>query len=145
VGRVRDEKRRRRSEKRKSQKKEDAGARKGRKVAIHSQGRLAKAAGAEPSGQMRDKKLQAAAAQSTCASEKGKKTSSRSEHFWKCTPSLREAHFHVRMRQTHQGRNTFGSCDVKKVHAIAVLARSKFRNQNVQTTPASEHFWKLRC
>jgi hypothetical protein len=72
----------RRSEKRKSQKKEDAGARKGRKVAIHcvsplvcgsgrSQGRLAKAAGAEPSGQMRDKKLQAAAAQSTCASEKG--------------------------------------------------------------------------
>ena len=146
----------RRSEKRKSEKKEDADARKGRKVAKHcvfpmicgsggSKSRLAKAAGAEPSGQMRDKKLQAAAAQSTCASEKGKKTSSRSEHFWKCTPLLREAHFHVRMRQTHQGRNTFGSCDVKKVHAIAVLARSKFRNQNVQTTPASEHFWKLRC
>ena len=53
----------RRSEKRKSQKKEDAGARKGRKVAIHcvfpmicgsrgSKSRLAKAAGAETSGQM---------------------------------------------------------------------------------------------
>ena len=65
----------RRSEKRKSDEKEDAGARKGRKVAIHcvfpmicgsggSKSRLAKAAGAEPSGQMRDEKLH-------------------SEHFWK--------------------------------------------------------------
>jgi hypothetical protein len=35
MGRVREEKRRRRSEKRKSQKKEDPGARKGRKVAKH--------------------------------------------------------------------------------------------------------------
>ena len=25
------------------------------------------------------------------------------------------------------------------------MARSKFRNQNVQGTPTSEHFWKLRC
>ena len=52
----------RRSEKRKSQKKEDAGARKGRKVAKHCvfpmfcgsggwKSRLAKAAGAEPSGE----------------------------------------------------------------------------------------------
>ena len=55
----------RRSEKRKSEKKEDVGARKGRKVAKHcretllpmicgsggSKSRLAKAAGAEPSGQ----------------------------------------------------------------------------------------------
>jgi len=55
----------RRSEKRKSQKKKDAGARKGRKVAKHcvfqmicgsggSKSRLAKAAGAEPAGHMRD-------------------------------------------------------------------------------------------
>ena len=55
----------RRSEKRKGEKKEDADARKGRKVAIHcvfpmicgsggSKSRLAKAAGAEPAGQMRD-------------------------------------------------------------------------------------------
>ena len=53
----------RRSEKRKSKKKEDADARKGRKVAKHyvfpmicgsggSKSRLAKAAGAEPAGQM---------------------------------------------------------------------------------------------
>ena len=85
-----------RREKRKSQKKEDAGARKGRKVAKHcvfpmicgsggSKSRLAKAAGAEPSGQMRDEKLH------------------------------------------------------------AVVARSTFPSQNVQNTPGSDHFWKLRC
>ena len=63
----------RRSEKRKSQKKEDADARKGTKVAKHcvfpmicgsrgSKSRLAKAAGAEPAGQMRDEKLHAVVA-----------------------------------------------------------------------------------
>jgi len=63
------EKRRR---KRKSQKKEDPGVRKGRKVAKHSvfpmicgsggsKSRLAKAEGAEPAGQMRDEKLHASA------------------------------------------------------------------------------------
>ena len=86
----------RRSEKRKSQKKEDADARKGRKVAKHCvfpmiwgsgwlKSRLAKAAGAEPAGQMRD----------------------------------------------------------EKVHAV--VARSTFPSQNVQSTPRSDHFWKLRC
>ena len=82
----------RRSEKRKSQKKEDAGG-KGRKVAIHcvfpmicgsggSKSRLAKAAGAEPSGQMRDEKLHAVVARNTLASEKAKSTS-HSEQCWK--------------------------------------------------------------
>ena len=50
-----------------------------------SKSRLAKAAGAEPAGQMRDEKLH------------------------------------------------------------AVVARSTFRSQNVQNTPFSDHFWKLRC
>ena len=66
--RVREEKRReekKKIKKRKSPKKEDAGAQKGRKVAKRcvfpmicgsggSKSRLAKAAGAEPCGQMRD-------------------------------------------------------------------------------------------
>ena len=80
----------------KSKKKEDADAWKGRKVAKHcvfpmiwgsggSKSRLAKAAGAEPAGQMRDEKLH------------------------------------------------------------AVVARSTFPSQNVQNTPLSDHFWKLRC
>ena len=59
-----------------SQKREDAGARKGRKVAKHcvfpwfcgsagSKSRLAKAAGAEPAGQIKDEKLHAVVARST--------------------------------------------------------------------------------
>ena len=97
--RVKEEKRRaaeRRSEKRKSQKKEDADARKGTKVGKHSvfpmicgsggsKSRLAKAAGAEPAGQISDEKLH------------------------------------------------------------AVVARIRFPSQNVQNTPARDHFWKLRC
>jgi len=87
----------RRSEKRKNQEKEKMQMRaKVKKVANHSvfpmiggsggsKSRLAKAAGAEPSGQMRD----------------------------------------------------------EKVHTV--VARSTFPSQNVQSTPCSEHFWKLRC
>ena len=93
VGRVREDKRRR---KRKSQKKEDPGARKGSQFAKHclfpmiwgsggSKSRLAKAAGAEPSGQMRDEKLHAVVARST---------------------------FQVKMYKTHHARTTFESCDV---------------------------------
>ena len=61
----------------------------------------------------------------------------------KCTPLWRKAHFEVKMYKTHQVRTTFGSCDVEKVHAV--VARSTFPSQNVQNTPFSDHFWKLRC
>ena len=61
----------------------------------------------------------------------------------KCTPLWREAHFEVNMYKTHQLRTTFGSWDVAKVHAV--VARSTFRSEHVQNTPASDHFWKLRC
>ena len=61
----------------------------------------------------------------------------------KCTPLWREAHFQVKMYKTHQVRTTCGSCDVEKVHAV--VARSTFRSENVQNTPASDHFRKLGC
>ena len=61
----------------------------------------------------------------------------------KCTPLWREAHFEVKMYKTHHSRTTFGSWDVQKVHAV--VARSTFPSQNVQNTPAPDHFWKLRC
>ena len=122
MGRVREEKRReeeRRSKKRKLQKKEDRGARKGRKAAKHcvfpmicgsggSKRRLAKAAGAEPAGQMRD-----------------------------------EQFYPVKMCKTPQLRSTFRSCDVKKVQSV--VARSTFPIQNLQSIPAPDYFWKLRC
>ena len=47
-----------------------------------SKSRLAKAAGTETSGEMRDEKLHAAVARSTFASQKAKNTS-RLDHFWK--------------------------------------------------------------
>ena len=127
MGRVREEKRReekkrrkkRREEKRRRKKKEDQkreslrrkkiqAARKSRKVAKHcvfpmicgsggSKSRLAKAAGAEPAGQMRDEN---------------------------CMPLWREAHFQVKMYKTPPLRSTFRSCNVEKVHAV--LARSTF-------------------
>ena len=60
-----------------------------------------------------------------------------------CTPLWREAHFKVKMDKTHQVRTTFGSWDVEKVHAV--VARSTFRSENGQNTPAPDHFWQLRC
>ena len=102
MGRVREEKRRRKKiKKRKSQKKKDPGARKGRKVAKHcvfpmicgsggSKSRLAKAAGAEPAGQMSDEKVHTVVARSTFRSQKAKNTRG-SDHFWKlrCWKSAR--------------------------------------------------------
>jgi len=84
---------RREQQQKEDQRREDAGARKGRKVAIHgvftmvcgsgeSKSRLAKVAGAGPSGQMRDEN---------------------------CTPLWREAHFEVKMYKTPHSRTTFGN------------------------------------
>ena len=77
-----------------------------------SKSRLAKAAGAEPAGQMRDEKLHAVVARSTFPSQHAQDTSA-SEHFWKL--------------------------DVEKVHAV--VARSTFRNQKCKTLTGFEHFW----
>ena len=60
-----------------------------------------------------------------------------------CTPLWREAHLEVKMLKTPHVRTTFGSWDVETVHAV--VARSTCRSQNVQNTPGSDHFWKLRC
>ena len=101
--------------------------RKGRKVAKHcvfpmicgsggSKSRLAKAAGAEPSGQMRDETLHTVVVRSTFGSQNVQSTPG-SDHFWK-----------LRCRKVH-----------------AVVAQSTFRSQNVQGTLTSDHFWKLRC
>ena len=62
-----------------------------------------------------------------------------------CTPLWREAHFQVKMYKAQHSRTTFGSWQwqVEKVHAVVV--RSTFRSQKVQSTPFSDHFWKLTC
>ena len=114
----------RRSERRKSQKKEDAGARKGRKVACvfpmicgsgGSKSRLAKAAGVEPSGQMRDEQVRRFGAKHISKSKCTKHTNVGAflevEMSKKCMSLWREAHVEVKMYKT----------------------------------PCLDHFWKLRC
>ena len=122
MGRVREEKRReeeRRSKKRKSQKKEDPGA--------------------------QEKSLNTAFFQWFVAPD-GRKVGSLKRRVrsqlarWEmknCTPLWRETHLQVKKLKTPHLRSTFGSWDVEKVHAV--VARSTFPSQNVQSTLASEH------
>ena len=112
-----------------------------------SKSRLAKAAGADPSGEMRDEKLHAVVARSTCRSKKRTKHFNVGAHLEvemskKCTPLWREAHFEVKTYKKTLRRSTFGSWAVEKVHAV--VARSTCRSQNVPSTSVSEHLWKLR-
>ena len=37
------------------------------------------------------------------------------------------------------------SCQMRDEKLHAVVARSTFGSQNVQSTPGSDHFWKFRC
>ena len=60
-----------------------------------------------------------------------------------CTPLWCEAHFQVKTYKAHHAWATFGSWDVEKVHAV--VARSTFPSQNVQSTPTLDHFWKSTC
>ena len=99
-------------------------ARKGRKVAKHcvfpmmcgsggSKSRLAKAADAEPSGQMSDEKVHAVVARSTFRSQNVQSTAA-SDHFWKfrCRKSARRCgakHISKSKCAKHHIRTTFGS------------------------------------
>ena len=135
VGRVREEKRRgeeRREEKRRRKKIKKRESLRRKKIQVREkvgksrntvffkwlvapEGRkvLAKAAGAKPAGQMRDKQLHAVVARST---------------------------LEVKTYQTPQLRMTCRSWDVEKVHAV--VARSTFRSQYVQNTPGSVKMYK---
>ena len=108
VGRVREEKRRERVRRKKTQVREKV--EKLRNIVLfHSGGstsRLARAAGADPAGQMRDEKLHAVVARSTFGSQNVQK-----HHMFgplldvemskKCRPLWREAHFQVKMLKHH--------------------------------------------
>ena len=54
-----------------------------------------------------------------------------------CAPLWREA------VKNWRSRTTFGSWDVKKMHAV--VSRSTFPSQNVQNTPLSDHISKSKC
>ena len=101
-----------------SQKREDAGARKGRKVAKHyvfpmicgsggSKSRLAKAAGAETSGQMGSEQLHAMVVRTTI--EGRKRQTDGTGAVLEVAPLWREAHFEVKSGKTPGVRTAFGS------------------------------------
>ena len=85
--------------------------------------------------------MHAAVARSTLPSENVKNTTC-TDHSWKlrCRKSARRCGakhiFNWRSR-------TFGSWDVEKVDAV--VARSTFPNQNVQSTTRTDNFWRFRC
>ena len=159
MGRVREKRRveERRSEKRKSQKKAAADARKGRKVAKHcvfpmicgsggSNSRLAKAAGVEPSGQMRDEQLHAVVARSTFGSQNVQSTPF-SDHFWKltCRKSARCCGAkHVSKSKCRKHTILGPLLEVVMSKKCTPLWREAHLEVNMYT-PRSEHFWKLRC
>ena len=113
-----------------------------------SKSRLAKAAGAEPAGQMRDGKVHAVVARSTFPSQNVQPTPF-SDHFLKlrCRKSARRcgAKHISKSKCTKHTRSgpLFEVAMSQKVHAV--VARSTFPSQNVQNTPFSDHFLKLRC
>ena len=98
--------------------------------------------------EMRDGKLHAVVARSRFRSEKVQNTSA-PDNFWKLRSrksARRCGAKHISKSKCTKPpgiRTTFGSCDVEKVHGV--VARSTFRSQNLQNTPWSDHFWKLRC
>ena len=101
-----------------------------------SKGRLAKAAGGEPCGQMRDEKLHAVVARSTFRSQNVQNTPT-SEHFWKlrCRKIASRCgakHISKSKFKIHHVQSTFGSWDVEKLHAG--VARSTFPSQNSKYT-----------
>ena len=89
---------------------------------------------------MRNEKLHAVVARSTCRSQNVQNTPCSDvlgallevEMSKNCTPLWREAHFQVKMSKAHHVRSTFA------------VARSTFPSQNVQNTTCSEHFWTFR-
>ena len=103
-----------RSEKRKSEKKEDAGARKGRKVAKQCVFPDVVAPEGRKVGLLK---------------RRVRKHVVRWE-MEKCRPLWRETHVQVKVHKTNLCRTTFGTCDVEKVHAV--VAACKFGSQNVQ-------------
>jgi len=109
-----------------------------------SKSRLAKAAGAEPAGQMSDEKLHAVVAQSTFASEKAK-DASRSEHFLKlrCRKSARRCGAKHICKGKSYKHLTFGTLfEVEMSKKCTLLWREAHFEVNMFKTPGVRTF---RC
>ena len=112
-----------------------------------SKSRLAKAAGAEPAGQMRDEKVHAVVARSTFPSQNVKNTRG-SDHFWKlrCRKSARRCGANHISKSKCTKHTRYGPLlAVEMLKKCTPVARNTFGSQNVKNTRGSDHFWKFRC
>ena len=151
------------AKKRKSQKKEDAGTGKGRKVAKHfvfpmicgprgSKSRLAKKGRVRSHLARWEMKTCTPLWREAHLEVKMYKTlqnTSASDHFWKlrCRKSApRCGAKHISKSKCAKCTNIRTLLEVdmsKKVHAV--VARSKFQSQDVKSTTCSNCFWRFRC
>jgi len=114
-----------------------------------SKSRLAKTAGAEQSGQMRDEKLHAVAARSTFRSQNVQSTSA-SEHFWKlrwrksarCCGAK-----HISKSTCTKHTILIPLLEVEMLKKCTPLWREAHFEVKMHNnyTPRPDHFWKLRC
>ena len=113
-----------------------------------SKSNLAKAAGAEPSGQMRDEKLHSVVARSTFRSQNVQNTPC-SDYFWKLR-FRKSAHCcgakHISKSKCTKHAILGPLLEVAMSNKCTPLRReAHFQVKNAQSTPCSDHFWKLRC
>ena len=113
----------------------------------HLQVKMYKAPGSRTTfGSYDVEKVHAVVALSTFRSENAQNTPW-SDHFWKlrCRKSARRCGAKHISKSKCTKHTMYGPLleDVEKVHAV--VARSTFRSQNVQSTPCTDHFWRFRC
>ena len=109
-----------------------------------SKSRLAKAAGAEPAGQMRDEKLHAVVARSTFPSQNVQNTSA-SDHFWKlrCRKSARRCGAkHISKSKCTKHLSVGPLLDIAMSKKCTPLWREAHFEVKMYN---SRHFWRLRC
>ena len=115
-----------------------------------SKSRLAKAAGAEPAGQMRDEKLHAVVARSTFPSQNVQSTPW-SDHFWKfrCRKSARRARRcgakHISKSKCTNHTMAGPLLEVQVSKKCTPLWREAHFQVKTYKAHRSDHFWKLRC
>ena len=112
-----------------------------------SKSRLAKAAGAEPAGQMRDEKLHAVVARSIFPSQNVQNTHF-SDHFWqlRCRKSARRCGAkHISKSKCTKHIFLGPLLEVEMSKKCTPLWREAHFEVKIQSTPFSDHFWKLRC
>ena len=109
-----------------------------------SKSRLAKAAGAEPAGQMTDEKLHAVVARSAFRSQNAQNTPAPG-HFWKlrCQKNARRCgakHISKSKYTKHTMLRPLLKIEMSK-KCTPLWGGSTFRSPNFKNTRGSDHFW----